>query len=73
MEVWLTDVFVVVAAVAGAANPATARIPVSRNVAASFFIRWSFQSISAITHYVRQYTVKPSIAKLVMDRFLGCR
>ncbi|QCO96490.1 hypothetical protein FCN77_00635 [Arthrobacter sp. 24S4-2] len=32
-------------AVAGAANPATARRPVSRNVAANFFIRWSFQSI----------------------------
>jgi hypothetical protein len=33
------------AALAGAANPATARTPVSKNVAAIFFIRWSFQSI----------------------------
>jgi hypothetical protein len=45
----LLDVLTVVsdlgAAVAGAAKPATARTPVSKNVAAIFFIRGSFQSI----------------------------
>jgi hypothetical protein len=30
------------AALAGAANPATAKTPLSKSVAAIFFIRWSF-------------------------------
>jgi hypothetical protein len=53
MEAWVVTVLLELlvpesdlgAALAGAANPATARTPVSKNVAAIFFIRWSFQSI----------------------------
>ncbi|WP_104175571.1 hypothetical protein [Arthrobacter sp. Y81] len=53
MEDWVVTVLLEVltvvsdfgAALAGAANPATARTPVSKNVAAIFFIRWSFQTI----------------------------
>jgi hypothetical protein len=52
MEDWVDTVMLEVlavsdfgAALAGAANPATAKTPVSKNVAAIFFIRWSFQSI----------------------------
>ena len=58
------------AALAGAANPATAKTPLSKNVAAIFFIRWSFQSIGDL-HCMRQYTVitstlKPSNTKRIV-------
>jgi hypothetical protein len=49
------------AAVAGAAKPATARTPVSKNVAAIFFIRGPFDQLGAKPHYKRQYTVTRSI------------
>jgi hypothetical protein len=71
MEDWVVTVLLEVltvlsdfgAALAGAANPATAKTPVSKNVAAIFFIRWSFQSIGLTLHYVRHYTAKTSTLK----------
>jgi hypothetical protein len=46
-------------ALAGAANPATAKKPLSKSVAAILFIRWSFQELGDV-HSERHYTVTSS-------------
>jgi hypothetical protein len=50
-------------ALAGAANPATARAPVSKSVAAIFFIRWSFHELGDL-HCERDYTATSSTFRM---------